>query len=254
MDIVTLTTDFGTKDYYSALLKGEILKAAPRCRIIDISHNIERHDIMSAAFFVKGIYLSFPKQTLHIVAVNTYYAPTNELILFENDGYFFLGSNNGVFSLVFPDIDPRSILEVPMNSRENIYQSLSLIVGRLFQGKMIHEIGMPVQNYERRLALQAVISSDYIRATIMHVDVFGNVVVNLDRKTFERVRDGRKYAIYYKSDNPISTLSHRYSNVTVGDACAFFNDIGMLEIAINMGNAHQLLGLNKNETIQIDFY
>ena len=92
MDIVTLTTDFGTSDYYAAMLKGEILLSAPKSRIIDITHNISRHDIMEAAFFVKGIYRHFPKTTLHLIAVNTYYAEHNQLILFEHEGYYFCRS------------------------------------------------------------------------------------------------------------------------------------------------------------------
>lgn len=253
MDIVTLTTDFGTSDYYAAMLKGEILKSFPACRIVDITHNISRHDIMEAAFFVKGIYRHFPRQTIHLVAVNTYYAELNQLILFEYDGYFFLGPNNGIFSLVVPDLDPRGVIEVPMNSREDIYHSLGKVIQQLSQGKLLTEIGLPVQEYERRLSLQAVVNVDYIRATIMHVDVFGNVIINVDRSTFERIRNGRSYAIYYRSNDPITKLSHRYNDVPIGEICAFFNDIDMLEIAINMGNVHQLMSLNKNETIQIDF-
>lgn len=254
MDIVTLTTDFGTSDYYAAMLKGEILLSSPNAKIIDITHNISRHDIMEAAFFVKGVYRHFPKNTLHIIAVNTYYAAHNQLILFELEGYYFIGPNNGVFSLIFPDLDSRSVVEVMMNSREDIYHSISKVINQLSEGKLVKEIGLPVQEYERRLLLQAVINTDHIRATIMHVDNFGNVIINVDKSTFEKIRAGRSYAIYFKSNEPITRLSHRYNDVPIGEVCAFFNDINMLEIAINMGNAHQLLSLNKNETIQIDFH
>jgi len=253
MDTITLTTDFGTSDYYAAMLKGEILQYASHCKIIDITHNISRHDIMEAAFFIRGLYHRFPKQTLHLVAVNTFYAASNELILFEHQGFYFLGPNNGIFSLVIPDLDLRKIREVPITSREDIYHSLAKVVAQIYKGTLLNEIGLPISNFERRLALQAVINEDHVRATIVHVDTFGNVVVNLDKQTFERVRSGRRYSIYYKSDDPITKLSHRYNEVPIGEVCAFFNDIDMLEIAINMGNAHELLSLNKNETIQIDF-
>ena len=253
MDIITLTTDFGTADYYAAMLKGEILQYAPKCRIIDITHDISRHEIMEAAFFVKGLYRRFPKQTLHLVAVNTFYHTSNQLVLFEYQGYYFLGPNNGVFSLVIPNLDPRLVREIPITSREDIYHSIAKVIAQIYQGKLLIDIGLPVANFERRLALQAVLNQDHIRATIMHVDTFGNVVVNLDKKTFDKVRAGRPYSLYYKSDDPITQLVHRYNEVPVGEVCAFFNDIDMLEIAINMGNAHELLSLNKNETIQIDF-
>lgn len=253
MNIVTLTTDFGITDYYTAILKGSILMSAPAIQMVDITHCISRHDIMEAAIFVSGIYHHFPKRTLHLIAVNTYYAERNQLILFEREGYFFLGPNNGVFSLIFYDLDPRGIVEIPMNSREDIYHSLGKVIQQLSMGALISDIGLPVQDFERRLTLQAVVNSDHIRATIIHVDTYGNVIINIDRSTFEKIRAGRHYSIYYKSDEPITRLSHRYNDVAIGEVCAFFNDINMLEIAINMGNAHELLGLNKNETIQIDF-
>lgn len=254
MNLITLTTDFGTKDYYVALQKGHILTHSPSVQIIDITHDITPHDIMEGAFYLKSIYQHFPKGTIHVAAVNSFYTKDNKLIVFELDGYFFIGPNNGIFSLVHPHLDGKGIVEINLGARDDLYHKISRTIHALVQGSTLAEIGIPVQDFERKLTLQAVVNNDHIRATIIHVDHFGNVIVNLTRAMFQQVCGDRIYAIYYKSSDPITQLSHRYSDVSIGDVCAFFNDIDLLEIGINMGDAHQLLNLNKNETIQIDFH
>lgn len=254
MSIVTLITDFGSKDYYVALLKGHILTVAPQATIVDITHEISPLDIMEGSFFLKSTYQRFPKGTIHIVGVNTYYDHNARMIILEHDGYYFIGPNNGIFSLVLNDIDSDKIIELADQDILDLYDIVANGVQGISVKSPLHLLGEPLKNFDYKLSLQAVVSVDQIRATIMHVDHFGNVIANLSKETFERIRKGRNYMIFYKSDEPIVRLSRKYNDVQIGDVCAFFNSIEMLEIAIHMGNAHKLLSLNKNETIQIDFF
>ncbi len=254
MSIITLTTDFGSKDYYVALLKGHILRAFPKVTIIDITHDISAHDIMEGAFFLKSTYNSFPKGTIHFVGVNTFYDSANRLLVFNHDDFTFIGPNNGLFSLVLTDLVEERIIEIADQDLLDIYDVVENVMQGLSAGSPISKLGRPVERFETKINLQPVISPNQIRATIMYVDHFGNVIVNLSKNVFEEVRQNRNFAIYYKSDDPVLKLSNRYNNVMIGDVCAFFNSIDLLEIAIRMGNASELLGLNKTETIQIDFF
>ena len=124
----------------------------------------------------------------------------------------------------------------------------------LGHGLPISEIGPVVANFSRKLVIQPVITSNQIRATIIHIDHFENAVVNLRKDMFERVRNERNFALYYKQNDPITFLSKDYGDVAIGDALAFFNSAGYLEIAINMDKASSMLNLFKNEMIQINFY
>ena len=254
MSIITLITDFGSKDYYVALLKGHILSAAPKATLVDITHEISPHDIMEGAFFLKSVYRRYPKGTIHVIGVNTYYEPNSRIIVFQHEGYYFIGPNNGLFSLVLSDVNIDEIYVLADQDITDLYDVIANAVQGIFVGSPLNLLGKPVEQFDRKLSLQPVVSNDQIRATIIHVDHFGNVIVNLTRETFERIRKGRNYMIFYKTDEPIVRLSHRYNDVQIGDVCAFFNSIDMLEVAIHMGNAHELLNLNKNETIQIDFF
>jgi len=254
MPVITLITDFGSKDYYVALLKGHLLTSAPSANVVDITHEISPHDIMEGAFFLKSVYSRFPKGTIHIVGVNTYYEKNSRILVFEHEGYYFIGPNNGLFSLVMSDIDPAGVIEIADQDILDLYDIVANAVQGIVVQSPIHLLGEPISDLERKLSLQPVVSNEQIRATILHVDHFGNVIINLNKDTFERIRKGRNFMIFYKTDDPIVRLSRRYNDVQIGDVCAFFNSIDMLEIAIHMGNAHELLSLNKNETIQIDFF
>ena len=256
MPLVTLISDYGWSDFYVALLKASVLSRVGSISFVDISHNIAAHDIMEASFYIRSSFDHFPAKSIHVCAVNVHYAKDNYLVVLQKDGHFFIGPNNGLFSLVFDDVEDADILAVlslqqeGLDARDAITTCVEIALGR---SEEVLTIPLSFE-LERKINLQPVITSNQIRATIIHIDHFGNVIVNLNASTFEEVRKDRSYAIYYKSSDPVTRISKIYSDVPVGDVCVFFNSIRMLEIAINMGNAHQLLGLNKNETIQINFY
>ena len=109
MQIVSLTTDYGSKDYYVAELKASLLNAKNDFTFIDISHDIDRFDIVQAAFYLNNTISSFAPGTIHIVAVNCINKRKSEYICFEKDGHYFIGPNNGVFSLVFNHIDEKQV-------------------------------------------------------------------------------------------------------------------------------------------------
>lgn len=64
--IITLLTDFGTKDHYVASMKGAILNINPRCLLIDITHRVNPQDIEEGAFILANAYSYFPKGTIHL--------------------------------------------------------------------------------------------------------------------------------------------------------------------------------------------
>jgi hypothetical protein len=255
MQLVTLTTDFGIKDYYVAELKASILKSTPNANFLDICHTIEAYDITEAAFFVKNILGEIAQDTIHIIAVNNYYSKNNKLIVAKAFNQIFVAPNNGVLSLVFNG-SPFIAYEVDESNFESpsLQQMFSHVVGYLSHGLPIEEIGPICDNFVTKLELKPVVTSSQIRATIVHVDHYDNVIVNLKKAEFEKIRNGRKFAIYYKQNDPIDTLSNHFGDSHAGDVICFFNSGGYMTIAINMGKASKMLNLIKNETIQINFF
>lgn len=253
MQIVTLTTDFGLKDYYVALLKGAMLQRNPGLQIIDITHKVKPYDIVQGAFVLKNSFHSFPENSIHIITVNN--GPEERsFIAFRHQGHYFIGPDNGVFSLMFNDIPEAFRLEYDRNSSFPLKELLANATDHLLSGKPVYEIGLPAGATERRIALQPVISTSQIRGSVIYVDHYENVVVNIPRELFEKVRNDRKFAVFFKRHDPITRLCHRYNEVTVGETLCLFNSAGYLEIAINMGKASSMLGLKLDEVVQVDFY
>lgn len=254
MQIVTIISDFGLKDHYSALLKGSILKNNDSVQIIDISHQVDTHDIRQASYFLNAICKKFPEGTIHVVAVNNYYEPGYEIIMFQYKGYYFIGPNNGVFSLAFDSVDEDAIYKVILDDgNADLFNLIAHGVGLISQNMSITEVGPPLNNYVKKLDIKPVVTNNEIRATIMHVDKYDNVILNVHREFFEYAQKGRSFEIFFKYYDPITVISELYSDVPVGEVVCLFNSAHYLEIGINMGKAATQLHLSKDETIQIKF-
>ena len=254
MGIITLTTDFGLKDYYVAALKGAILTKNPTVQIIDVSHAIQTFDIVQAAYILKNAFHHFPHGSVHILSVNNYHETLNPYLVFEKDGHYFIGPDNGIFTLVFDSLDvPVFKIESHRILGSKFKNCLADIIFKLNNGMGLGEIGNPTTSFLQRIQMNPVTSTTHIRGHIIHIDNYENVIVNIDRSLFEKIRAGRNFAIYFKRFDPIKRISEHYHEVPVGDTLCLFNSSGYLEIAINMGKAASLLGLKMEESIQIDF-
>ena len=254
MPIVTLTSDFGLADYYVALIKGALLSHNQNLTIVDITHNVKTYDIVQGAFVLKNAYSSFPEGTIHILSVNNFYSKKYCFLAARYSDHYFIGPDNGIFSILFDKkSDDIYELEFDKKSEFPLKDIFSKAVGHISNGLPFNEIGIKVDEIEERISFQPVISKSQIRGTVIHVDQYENVIVNITRDLFEQVRENRKFAIFFKRFDPIHKIHHNYTDVAVGERLCFFNSAGYLEIAINMGKASSMLGLNMDDGIQIDF-
>lgn len=256
MAIITLTSDFGSTDYYSAILKASIVGATQNARTVDISHSVEQFDIVQAAFLLKNSYAYFPMSTAHVGAINLYYSTRNEMICFMRNGHYFIGPNNGLFTLIFPDLQDREVFSIKYTSllKMEAYQAIATFARAVEQRIPLDEISEHGTRLAKGFTVQPVIGENSIRATIIHIDHYENVIVNVTRKLFEQVRKNRDFSIFYNPGSPVNRISESYSDVPLGEILCMFNTSGYLEIAINLGKASSLLALKKDETIHIDFY
>ena len=253
MPIVSLTTDFGISDYFVADLKASILSQYMDVQFVDVSHQIASHDIMQAAYYLQNVRRSFPKGSIHIIAVYNFYEKESKFVAFEKDGHHYLGPNNGVFSLVFDDLDPSQIYEIDFGENTSLTQIYSNAIALICNGIALEEIGPVISRFATKLPISPVITQSQIRATILHIDHYDNAVINITKDQFEKIQNGRKYEIYYKQTNPITHISQHYAEVPVGEVLAIFDSTGYLVIAINMDKASRQHNLIKNETIKINF-
>lgn len=254
MRITTLTTDFGLKDYYAGMLKGTLLSAHAALQIVDISHNIPNYDIVQAAFVLKNAYPAFPKGTIHLVSVNNFYNNQSAFLVIEHDGHFFIGADNGIFSLIFRDKIKNAVeLNYQGTGTSEVNRVFAQAVAQLAQGKKLTEIGTPLDKITERITFQPVVKATQIIGSVIHVDNYENVITNITRELFEQTAKQRPFSLYFKRHDPITDLSWHYFDVPVGESLCLFNSAGYLEIAINLGKASSLLGLGVDDTVQVEF-
>ena len=257
MAIITLTTDLGDKDIYQAALKGSILKLLPGASIVDITHNVSAFNVQQAAFILKNSYHYFPEGTVHLIGIDTVFNKETKYLAVNYKNHFFVGSDNGIFSLMF-NAEPDEMVEI------NIMQDLKFLhfpladifvktACHLANGGKLQDIGLPVNAIDKKMNLQPVIEKNRIKGVVIYIDSFQNVITNITKEFFNQVQQGRNFTLSFKRNETINHLSWYYNEVPEGEKLCLFGISDHLEIAINKGNASGLLGLNLGDTVIINF-
>jgi len=256
MPVITLTTDWGTTDYYSGALKGEILSSCENATVVDISHHITKHDQVHGAFVLKNSWASFPSGTVHLASVTGAGATQPKLIAISYREHYFLGPDDGFFSLVFDEEPPQRYFV--RNAKGEKVKPTSPILATsaafLAKGGNIADMGNLMEDFPRKSMLRAVIDENTIKGSVIYIDSFGNVVTNITLDLFNRIASDRDFEIVLKkSGYEINEISNNYYDAGAGNLLALYNDAGYLEIAISKGSASELLNLKYGEVIRIDF-
>ena len=257
MAIITLTSDWGLKDHYTGAVKGAILKLMPDAQIVDISHHIPAFDLNQAAFIIRNFYPDFPEGTVHILAINTEAAIETPHTLVYHRGHYFIGADNGIFSLLFDD-KPEKIIELDI-IQDSDYFTFSTrdvfvkVACHIASGKPLEELGFAKENILQKMAFQPVIQGDLIKGKVIYIDNYENVFVNITEALFKSAVNNHKFAITFRSHNyRITEISKSYKDVNPGDMLALFSTSGYIEIAIREGKASSLLGLKMDQLVTVE--
>lgn len=262
--IITLTSDMGLQDHYVAVIKAAILCECSNITIVDVTHNIPPFDNHRAAFVLGQAYPEFPEGTVHIIGVNPEIEPNTPHLVVHHGGHYFIGADNGIFSLLFPQ-GAEEVFELTMKMDENrisfpTKQVFAKVACHLAKGGTPEVLGRRTTEIKQLYAFKPVANGSAIRGAISHVDSYGNLLTNIDREIFTQVGKGRKFRITFSQElRGIENIYGSYGDVPAGERVAFFGDNDMLEIAINKGvkgaggGADQLLGGKVQDPVMIEF-
>lgn len=258
MPIITLTSDWNNCDYYVAAVKGQILGLCPDVTIVDISHRIQCFSISQAAYVVRHSYRNFPDGTIHIIAVNTETGPDKPPVVVRAMNHYFIGCDNGLFMLIF-DSDPDEVIALPQRKKGNPTVPEIDVFARaaceLAKGKPLKELGKIHADLKRQVPILPTIDESVINGTVIYIDSFRNAITNISTELFGQIGKKRKFEIYIQSNHyRVNKINKYYSESSIGELLVLFNSIGYLEIAINNGNAADLLNLSVGSAVRIKFY
>jgi len=254
MAIITLTTDFGANDYYVAAFKGEILSACPSVQIVDVSNTIPPYEIRHAAYVLKNAYSHFPKKTIHVARVFESGTTDLKIIVCSYKDHYFIAPDNGLLSMIFSEKPSASVTidagRMVLKTPHDLYcKALKTII---YNGSL-SDLGMPINDIEKKLMLRPVIQEKGIRGIIMHIDYYGNAITNIHRNEFEQSIKDQPFTLWLRRNDSISRMVEFYSDVPQGEQLARFNSKDMLEISVNCGRANELLGLSEGDNIKIEY-
>lgn len=275
MPIITLTTDFGTKDHFVGMIKGAIYKELAEVNIVDISHEISPFSITEAAYILKNSYQNFASGTIHIIGVDSEISIENKPIAIQLDNQYFICCDNGIISMITNEIKPDKIVEITIqNPNDGIFSILDLFIKvacHIARGGMLDVIGKKIENIKQLFEIQPLINSEQnqIVGNIIYIDNFGNVISNISQSVFNNVGKGRSFEVIarnytftkiYKKYNDIVDFSIPLDKrQDDGKRLAIFNSANFLEISIyrsnltTVGGASNLLGLNYRDSITVRF-
>jgi len=256
MSIVTLTTDWKSSDYYTGAMKGRILSQCPGIQVVDITHQVQAFNITQAAFVIRNCFYNFPEGSIHILGVNTEGDKESSFMLVEYRKHFFIGTDNGMFGLIFSE-EPTRIIRLKEPAALRSFSSFSVFADtacRVASGEKPDSLGRAVKEYQKRIPIRAAIDKSVITGTVIYIDSFRNAITNITRELFERIGKDRQFEIFVQSNHyRIARINSYYHETDAGEILALFNSVDLLEIAINKGNAADLLNLSTNSTIRVKF-
>ncbi len=256
MNLITLTTDLGLKDYYVAVLKGELLKAIPEVNIIDITHDIEPFSYSQAAYMLTNSYHHFPNGTIHIAGVDTSRHKGMKHLVIQHNEHTFIGPDNGLFALMFEEKLPEKVFYLKDEEVQTTLPVAGLYVQAakaICEGNGLEEIGDTVSTIIRAASFRPIVNHNYIKGQVLHIDRFENVILNVQKEEFENIRRGRKFIVTFRRNNDIDKLEENYSTIHDGDISCIVNSAGYIELFMKHGAMAGLLGLKLNDTVQIEF-
>ncbi len=252
--VITLTTDFGTRDGFVAQMKGVLLSINPRVRIVDVTHHIEPFSILEGALVLRSLSAYFPPQTIHLGVVDPGVGGKRRAVVLAAGEQFYVGPDNGLFSLVFRSHPLWKIREIrskdymlpdphPTFHGRDLFAPTAayLSAGKPFEsvGPEVNDpILLPVPEVKR--------TAEGLDGEVIYVDRFGNLTTNIETQMLDR-----PVARVQIGGVEIDGLSFFYDQVPEGSPLAVVNSFGYLEIGVNRGDAARYLGIGKGEKVLV---
>ena len=257
--IITLLTDFGTKDHYVASLKGVMLTINPQCTLIDITHQVNPQDIKEGALILANAYSFFPKGTIHLAVVDPGVGGSRKAILLVTRDYFFVGPDNGLFTLVSPREQVRQV--VALTNKEFFLPRVSATFhGRDLFAPVAAHLSLGVRPKAFGGELDSWVELDFgkpgirereLVGEILHVDSFGNIISSIREGQCFRFAKGHPFVIKI-GKRAIHSLKKGYWGGKKEEVMALFGSGGFLEISVKEGNAQKILKVKRGDPVRIE--
>lgn len=264
MPFLSLTSDFGIESHYVGICKMVIHQLLPEAEIMDITHSIKAFSNTETIYFFQAALPYYPPDSAHFILTNLYSSKSKQLLYaYENYQHIFC-VDNGLMPQLFGD-KPSQLYKIKVDRFEHAPQGIcnafTHALEAIWQGDR-HDLELlSADQVMQTKKIESPYDPNYIKAQVIYIDRFENIILDINRTQFEESRNGRNFNIELPNGDKISKLSQHYGDVSEAESVAFFNGSGHLEIALNHSNAagifgflpHNVLSFNNYRTLKITF-
>lgn len=262
MRIVTLLSDFGLKDGYVAQMKGAVLDKSPDAKIIDISHEIERHNIAMGSFVLETTVPYFPKGTIHVAVVDPGVGSDRKAIVIECESGLLVGPDNGLMARASEKLGLKSTRQIQgsfLDTRNvsNTFHGRDIfarVAGLLAAGKKPEDMGERVSKLKKLNIAPPEFGEGKLTCQVLHIDNFGNIITNAEKEQFRKVAGTRgKITIRSRKGEFGARIVKSYFELDPATVGVLMGSQGYLEIAVRERSASEKLDLKPLDELEIRF-
>lgn len=253
--IFGLLTDFGERDPYRGQLASVLLRRSPSCQILDLSHQVDSHNIPQGAFFLRASWAYLPRGCIVLAVVDPGVGSSRDIVLFRSGEGYVLAPDNGLLELVLRDVSPDGLWRI---STERYTGTSFTFHGRDVFAPLAAELadGADPDRLGERLTIQDLIrlsfaeasrDGDRIEARVLHVDRFGNCVLNIPESAWgDTIREGDEAELQEPATLSVAAV-RAYSAIPDGGAGILPGSQSYLELALDRASCAERLGLKSGD-------
>lgn len=257
--LVTLLTDFGTKDPYVAAMKGTILRACPQAQIVDLSHDVPPQDILAAAMVLWQAAPHFPIGTLHVVVIDPTVGTDRRILAGQFGGQRFLFPDNGVITFIAEHLAAEALVSVRNTQYLSPEASMTFhgrdvfapVAGHLLNGLPMERLGPRPDSYRMLEIPPPRQEGNALIARVIYIDRFGNLVSNVSRQLLIEMGWELDRIRVTCAGRDIGPLEGTYAFVSPGRPLALINSMDLVEVAANRESAAANLNADIGAEVRI---
>jgi S-adenosylmethionine hydrolase len=261
---ITFLTDFGLNDDFVGTCHGVMKRIAPDVQIIDITHGISPQGVLQGALTLANT-LPFMPVGVHLAVVDPGVGGARRtLALRDGEGRVHVGPDNG---LLIPAADKLGGIaeaheltnpEYALESVSRTFHGRDLFApaaAHLSLGVPLAELGPPIDpDALARLDVpQAEVGSTRINCTVLSIDRFGNMQLNLERSHLDEagVVPGTRIELQVGAERYFAVAARTFADARPGDIILYEDAYRNLSIAISGGNAAAMFSASEGQSIRI---
>ena len=256
--VVTLTTDFGLRDPFVGVMKGQLLVRFREVRIVDLTHEVLAHWPAEAGFWLARSFRYFPPGTVHVAVVDPGVGTARDIAIVECEGHVFLAPDNGLLgnvvesaaSVTLRRVEPKALARIHIGAASATFHGRDIfapMAAELAAGRIQpSDLGPVVPELIPGWLEEPVVAPGQVTGSVVTIDHFGNLITNIDAKLL----NGIPHAVVRVPGKELP-LRRTYADVRPGEYLALVNSFGVVEIARAEQSAAEGLGLDRGAPIAI---